>query len=123
MDGYRPKSSWVEWGVAVGGLFLVLAILMLGLVGLSRARELRCYSLSPRLSQTTQSMMSSPAFACMDHRCWMVLKLTPQRGLACFFSPQSLGSQPWPRETRLTDGAVTRRASQRSSGPRAYRTG
>ena len=123
MDSHHPKTSWTELGLAVSGLLLALALVTLWFMGFSRARELRCYSLGPQLSQTAQSMMSGQAFACMAHRCRMVLKLTPQRGLACFFSPQTRGAPPLPKETRLTDGAATRRASQRSSGPKAYRTG
>lgn len=91
MDGYHPGASRIEWGLAVSGLLLVLALVALGCVGVSQARELRCYSLTLPLSQTAQSMVSGPAFACMEHRCRVVFKLTSQRGLACFFSSQATG--------------------------------
>lgn len=91
MDGYPPKISRTEWGLAVSGVLLVLALAALGGGGLSRTRELRCYSLTLPLSQTAQSMVSGQAFACMEHRCRVVFKLTSQHGLACFFSPQAAG--------------------------------
>ncbi len=85
VDGYHPKTSRNEWGLAVSGLLLVLALVALGGVGVSRARELRCYSLDPPLSQTAQSMMAGQSFVCLERRCRVVFKLMPQRGLACFF--------------------------------------
>lgn len=118
MDGYHPKTSRTEWGLAVSGVLLVLALVALGFVGLSRARELRCYSLTRPLSQTAQSMVSGQAFACVEHRCRVVFKLTLQHGLACFFSPQAAGAR-----SQATGGAATRRALQRSSGRRGYRIG
>ncbi len=118
MDGYHPKTSRTEWGLAVSGLLLVLALVALGFGGLSRARELLCYSLTRPLSQTAQSMVSGQALACMEHRCRVVFKLTSQHGLACFFSPQAAGAR-----SQATGGAATRRALQRSSGRRGYRIG
>jgi hypothetical protein len=116
VDGYPPKTSRTEWGLALSGLLLVLALLALGCVGVSRVRELRCYALTLPLSQTAQSMVSGQAFACLEYRCRVVLKLTSQRGLACFFSPPAARAR-----SQATGGAATRRALQRSSGRRGYR--
>ncbi len=118
MDGYHPKTSRTEWGLAASGVLLVLALVTLGCVGLSRARELRCYSLTRPLSQTAQGMVSGQAFACMEHRCRVVFKLTARHSFACFFSPQAAGAR-----SEATGGAATRRALQRSSGRRGYRIG
>jgi len=59
MDGDQPKSAWTEWGLVASGLLLVLALLALGMTSLSRARELRCYALTPPSSPTPLSMLSN----------------------------------------------------------------
>lgn len=122
MDRDHPKSFWTEWGLVTSGLLLALALLALGMTSLSRARELRCYSLTPPSSPTPQSVTSSQTLVCMAHRCRVVFRWTPERSLACFFSPSAADARALPGGAGLTGGGVTARALQRSSGPRAYRT-
>ena len=115
---FPNRDHWVEDALIVGVLLLMAGLLGWGLVEVSRDRNLRCYALDSKHSQSAKLTLKSQGLVCVSNRCRVVLHYLHQSGLACYFSTEAAN------ESRPVFSANERTpfASQRSFALPGYRT-
>jgi hypothetical protein len=119
-----PLPSWIS--LTLGGIFLIVsALVVLGVLQVSRTGVIRCYKLEQPLTPGERVILAGQPITCLSRQCRATLRLTSKRGLACFFP------RVWLQSGLLRQGLVNARAgsevkwnaSQRSFDRWGYRTG
>lgn len=80
----RPiEDSPFSFGLMAVGL--ALAVIAFGWAGqhAGQTRRIRCYEVRPPLTQAERGILAGPVLTCWSD-CRAVLKLSPNRGVACY---------------------------------------